>query len=85
MTPGSYPIADAEASLGLKTLGPPWPPGHHTGDEWIAALGGLPLMDQPGQRWRYNTGATVAGILIERVTGLPLPQVLAKRVFEPWA
>jgi hypothetical protein len=68
MTPGSYPIADAEASLGLKTLGPPWPPGRHTSDEWIAALSGLPLMDQPGQRWRYNTGATVAGILIERVT-----------------
>jgi len=83
MTPGSYPIADAEASLGLKTLGPPWPPPQLTADEWIAALGGLPLMDQPGQRFRYNTGATVAGILIERVTGLPLPQVLAKRVFEP--
>ncbi len=83
MTPGSYPVADAEASLGLKTLGPPWPPGRLTSDEWIAALGRLPLMDQPGQRWRYNTGATVAGILIERVTGLPLPRVLAKRVFEP--
>ncbi|HEY6789091.1 MAG TPA: serine hydrolase domain-containing protein, partial [Trebonia sp.] len=83
MTPGSYPIADAEASLGLRTLEAPWPPGRLTSDEWIAALGGLPLMDQPGQRFRYNTGATVAGILIERVTGLPLPQVLAKRVFEP--
>ena len=83
MTAGSYPIADAEASLGLKTLGPPWPPGQLTSDGWIAALGSLPLMDQPGQRWRYNTGATVAGILIERVTGLPLPQLLAKRVFEP--
>jgi CubicO group peptidase (beta-lactamase class C family) len=83
MVPGSYPIADAEVSLGLKTLGPPWPPPRLTSDEWIAALGGLPLMDQPGQRWRYNTGATVAGILIERVTGLPLPQLLAKRVFEP--
>jgi CubicO group peptidase (beta-lactamase class C family) len=83
MTPGSYPIADAEASLGLATLGPPWPPGRLTSDEWIAALGSLPLMDQPGERWRYNTGATVAGILIERVTGLPLPRVLAKHVLEP--
>jgi len=83
MTPGSYPVAEAEASLGLTTLGPPWPPGRLTSDEWIAALGSLPLMDQPGQRWRYNTGATVAGILIERVAGLPLPQLLAKRVFEP--
>jgi CubicO group peptidase (beta-lactamase class C family) len=83
MTPGSYPIAEAEASLGLKTLGPPWPPCQLTSDEWIAGLGSLPLMDQPGERWRYNTGATVAGILIERVTGMPLPEVLAARVFGP--
>ena len=54
-----------------------------TPDQWIAALGGLPLLDQPGERWRYNTGATVAGILIERVAGLPLAEVLSKRVFEP--
>src|SRR6476661_3363035 len=32
----------------------------------VAALGRLPLLDQPGTRWRYNTGATVAGVLIER-------------------
>ena len=49
MTPGAYPVAEAEASLGLKTLGPPWPPTPLTPDEWIAALGGLPLMDQPGR------------------------------------
>jgi CubicO group peptidase (beta-lactamase class C family) len=67
----------------LKTLGPPWPPTRHSPDEWIAALGSLPLMDQPGERWRYTTGATVAGILIERVTGAPLAEVLSHRVFEP--
>ena len=26
MTPGIYPIGRAEGELGLKTLGPPWPP-----------------------------------------------------------
>ncbi|HSZ40743.1 MAG TPA: serine hydrolase domain-containing protein [Trebonia sp.] len=83
MTPGSYPIAAAEGEIGLNTLGPPWPPTTLTPDEWIAGLGSLPLLDQPGTRWRYNTGATVTGILIERVTGVPLAQVLAKRVFEP--
>jgi CubicO group peptidase (beta-lactamase class C family) len=35
-----------------------------------------------GERFRYNTGATVAGILIERVAGAPFAEVLSKRVFE---
>jgi CubicO group peptidase (beta-lactamase class C family) len=83
MVPGGYPVAEAEASLGLKTLGPPWPPSTLTPDEWIAALGRLPLLDQPGERWRYNTGATVAGILLSRVAGVPLADLLAGRVFEP--
>jgi CubicO group peptidase (beta-lactamase class C family) len=79
----TLPVAAAEAALDLKTLGPPWPPTPHTPDQWIAALGSLPLLDQPGERFRYNTGATVAGILIERVAGAPLAEVLSKRVFEP--
>lgn len=82
-TPGRLPIAEAEQALGLKTLGPPWPPTPLTPDKWMAALGSLPLMNQPGERWRYNTGATVAGVLIERVAGEPLAEVLRARVFEP--
>ncbi len=83
-TPEPLPIASAaEGELQLKTLGPPWPPTPHTPDQWIAAFGSLPLLDQPGERFRYNTGATVAGILIERVAGAPLAEVLSKRVFEP--
>ena len=82
-TQETLPIVQAEAALDLKTLGPPWPPTRHSPDEWIAALGSLPLMDQPGERWRYTTGATVAGILIERVAGAPLAEVLSHRVFQP--
>jgi CubicO group peptidase (beta-lactamase class C family) len=81
--PETLPVVQAEEALDLKTLRPPWPPTPHTPDQWIAALGTLPLLDQPGERWRYNTGATVAGILIERVTGAPLAEVLGQRVFEP--
>jgi len=83
MAAGPYPIQRAESELGLMTLGPPWPPADLTPDQWIAALGRLPLLDQPGARWRYNTGATVAGVLIERVAGAPLAEVLRERVFEP--
>ena len=82
-TPQALPVIQAEAELGLKTLGPPWPPTPLTPDQWIAGLGSLPLLDQPGERWRYNTGATVAGVLIERVAGAPLAEVLGKRVLEP--
>jgi CubicO group peptidase (beta-lactamase class C family) len=83
-TPQPLPIVQAaEGELKLKTLGPPWPPTPHNPDQWMAAFGSLPLLDQPGERFRYNTGATVAGILIERVTGAPFAEVLSKRVFEP--
>jgi CubicO group peptidase (beta-lactamase class C family) len=52
--------------------------GGFTAEE-LAALGSLPLLDQPGERFRYNTGATVVGILIERVTGAPFDEVLSGR------
>jgi CubicO group peptidase (beta-lactamase class C family) len=81
--PQPLPVTEAEAELQLRTLRPPWPPTPHNSDQWIAAFGSLPLLDQPGERFRYNTGATVAGILIERVSGAPFAEVLAKRVFEP--
>jgi CubicO group peptidase (beta-lactamase class C family) len=81
--PGDYPIQRAERELVLNTLGPPWPPTGLAPDEWIARFATLPLMDQPGAAWRYNTGATVAGVLVGRVAGEPLPDVLAGRVLEP--
>jgi CubicO group peptidase (beta-lactamase class C family) len=52
-------------------------------DEWIAALGQIPLLYQPGQAWLYDTSATIQGVLIARVTGTPLPDVLAERIFQP--
>ena len=69
----------------FKTLSPPWPPTPPHRDQWIAALGGLPLMDQPGERWRYNTGATVAGILVERVAGARSPRCSASGCSSRWA
>jgi CubicO group peptidase (beta-lactamase class C family) len=40
-------------------------------------------MHQPGDGWRYNTGAQVLGVLLERAVGKPLEQVLHDRIFEP--
>ena len=81
--PGAYPIQDAEAELGLMTLGPPWPPPPFGSDEWIRRFATLPLLDQPGAEWRYNTGAQVLGVLLERASGQPLEAFLRARLFEP--
>ena len=81
--PGTYPIQEAEAELGLMTLGPPWPPPPFGSDEWIARFATLPLLHQPGAEWRYNTGAQVLGILLERASGQPLETFLRERLFEP--
>jgi CubicO group peptidase (beta-lactamase class C family) len=81
--PGTYPIQVAEEELGLRTLGPPWPPPPLTSDEWIARFATLPLLHQPGDGWRYNTGAQVLGVLMERATGRPLEAFLRSRLLAP--
>jgi CubicO group peptidase (beta-lactamase class C family) len=52
-------------------------------DELLAQLGALPLVDQPGTRWRYHTGSDIAGVLVERVRGETVDVVLARDVLEP--
>ena len=81
--PDTYPIQLAERELQLCTLGPPWPPPPHTPDEWIRHFGSLPLMHQPGERWMYNTGSQVLGVLLERAAGKPLEDFLRERLLEP--
>ncbi len=81
--PGTYPIQRAEEALGLRTLGPPWPPPPFGSDEWIARFATLPLLHQPGAAWRYNTGAQVLGIMLERASGQPLEACLRDRLFDP--
>ena len=82
--PGTYPIQDAEAELGLKTLGPPWPPPPF----------GVRRVDRPLRHAarcctsRATNGATTRaprclGILLERASGQPLETFLRERLFEP--
>jgi CubicO group peptidase (beta-lactamase class C family) len=80
--PDAYPILRAahEQQIGM---GPPEPSALPTPDEWIRRLGTLPLMYQPGERWLYNTGSDVLGVLIARASGQPLETFLRERIFEP--
>ncbi|MCC3152701.1 serine hydrolase domain-containing protein [Hymenobacter sp. BT770] len=47
------------------------------------ALGPLPLMHQPGERFTYGLSVDVLGRLIEVLSGQPLDQYLRRRLFEP--
>jgi CubicO group peptidase (beta-lactamase class C family) len=82
-TPGPWPVVAEADRLRLATIGPPQPDVQPDPDTWIAALGSLPLLAQPGERWLYNTGASVLGVLAARATGQPFADVLRTRVFEP--
>jgi CubicO group peptidase (beta-lactamase class C family) len=78
-----WPIVVAAEELKLSTIGPPDPAIQPEPDRWIANLGTLPLLAQPGERWLYNTGASVLGVLVARATGEPFAEVLRTRVFQP--
>ncbi|MFD0974017.1 serine hydrolase domain-containing protein [Plantactinospora endophytica] len=77
-----YPVITAANDLRL-VLAEPDPRTPHGPDEWTRLFGTLPLMYQPGERWRYNTGSLLLGVLIARASGLPLPDFLRQRVFRP--
>jgi len=80
--PDAYPILKAanEQQIGM---GPPSPSTLPAPGEWMRRLGQLPLMHQPGEKWMYNTGSDVLGVLIARASGQPLETFLRQRLFEP--
>ena len=83
MTPSAdFPIQKAVNEHRLCT-GPPKPATPHAPDEWMRRLGSLPLMHQPGEKWMYNTGSHILGVLITRVTEQPLETFFRERIFEP--
>ena len=57
--------------------------GDFTGDEYMERLGALPLAFAPGERWVYHTPSMVAGVLIERASGMGLAEFFRTRIFEP--
>jgi CubicO group peptidase (beta-lactamase class C family) len=77
--PGSVPIADAMASLS----GPPAPATTPAPQEWMRQAGRLPLVHQPGERWLYNMGSDVLGVLVARASGQRFDDFLRDRIFTP--
>jgi CubicO group peptidase (beta-lactamase class C family) len=66
----------------------PYPPRLEQGerldpDAWMARLGALPLLYEPGERWLYQVASDVLGVLIARIANQPLETVLRERIFDP--
>ncbi len=83
MAPSSaYPIQKALNEQQILQ-GPPKPQAMPAPDEWIQRVATLPLMRQPGEKWMYDLGLDVLGVLIARASGQPLETFLRERIFEP--
>jgi CubicO group peptidase (beta-lactamase class C family) len=52
-------------------------------DDWMAALGGLPLSYPPGERFHYSHATDVLGFLVGRVAGMDFRSFLMERIFQP--
>jgi CubicO group peptidase (beta-lactamase class C family) len=50
---------------------------------FVASLGALPLLHQPGEVWEYSIGYDVLGRVIEVVSGESFDQFLQSRLFAP--
>ena len=57
--------------------------GNHDLDGFVAALGKLPLEFSPGTAWNYSVATDVLGAVVLRVSGMPLDQFFATRIFDP--
>ncbi len=67
------PIARAYAGVSLR----------QDADHWLAEVAGLPLLHQPGERLTYSHSTELLGILLSRLEGKPLQDVLTERILGP--
>ncbi|MBX9790475.1 MAG: beta-lactamase family protein [Pirellulales bacterium] len=54
-------------------------------DSMLERLLKLPLAAQPGEKWMYSIAVDVQGKLIEALSGKPLDEFFAERIFKPLA
>src|SRR5258708_8233445 len=52
-------------------------------DEFIAALGSLPLEFEPGTAWNYSVSTDVLAYIIEKLSRQSFRAFLRERIFEP--
>jgi CubicO group peptidase (beta-lactamase class C family) len=76
------------ADLLTHTSGVAAPAAYHVGRnstlaETAAAIAEQPLQFEPGTEWKYGLGLSVAGRVVEVVSGQPFDEFVQKRIFGP--
>ncbi|WP_460572898.1 serine hydrolase domain-containing protein [Humibacter soli] len=72
------PLSRELRTFGFGPLSPPWP-----ADQYLARIASLPLAHQPGSHWMYHTSADLLGVLLARVTGKALHELLRDVITAP--
>lgn len=57
--------------------------GNYDLDGFVAELGKLPLEFSPGTSWNYSVSTDVLGAVVQRVSGMSLPDFFEQRIFKP--
>ena len=52
-------------------------------DEFADRVGKLPLRFQPGSQFFYSIAVDLTGLVVQRISGLPFDEYLARNIFEP--
>jgi CubicO group peptidase (beta-lactamase class C family) len=75
--PDKYPLDKLYASLWRQRL------QDKTLEEMMQMLFELPLLAQPGSRWRYSVATDICGYLVELISGMPFADYLQQTILEP--
>ncbi|HWA97361.1 MAG TPA: serine hydrolase domain-containing protein [Pirellulales bacterium] len=51
--------------------------------DFVDQVAKLPLQFEPGSQWKYGVGLSVAGRIVEIVSGKSFEQFIAQRIFQP--
>lgn len=77
---GSDPIKAIYAKGGIS---PDFGSDKEILSEEMKALGKMPLVHHPGEKWTYGMNVDILGYLVEVLSGETLEQYLGKHIFEP--
>ncbi|MFY8140798.1 MAG: serine hydrolase domain-containing protein, partial [Caulobacter sp.] len=51
--------------------------------DFVKAIAEIPLVDQPGKRWKYSIAVDIQGLIVEKLTGMSLGDFMKTRIFDP--
>ena len=57
--------------------------GAKSRDEFVQKVAALPLVAQPGKRWKYSVAVDIQGLIVEKLSGMSLGDFMRKRIFAP--